>query len=119
MGEVIYQAITLESSSVEKALLSLNLRDEHSVLEIVNRLEGAIYAWKQRISDETNNKSPARYPWFFVRDNGSEVEKKEVWLDRTESLLQLLKNRFPNLPQTFIDVTKVQYNQVTYPTPKS
>ncbi|XP_072988944.1 rop guanine nucleotide exchange factor 14 isoform X1 [Typha latifolia] len=111
LGEDIYQAITAECISVEEILLSLNFRNEHSVLETVNRLEGAVFAWKVRISEDANKRSPRRFQWYFVKNNGSELEKIALYIERVETLLQLLKTRFPNIPQTFIDVTKVQYNK--------
>jgi len=43
----------------------------------------------------------------------SEVDKLELLLDRAETLLQLLKIRYPNLPQTFLDAAKLQYGKVT------
>ncbi|XP_038978114.1 rop guanine nucleotide exchange factor 14-like isoform X1 [Phoenix dactylifera] len=111
LGEGIYQVVAVESISVEEVLLSLSLKSEHKVLETVNRLEGAVVAWKQKMSEETSKRSPMRYPWYFGRDYGSELEKTAVYLERAEALLQILKIRFPNLPQSFIDVTKVKYNK--------
>ncbi|XP_020573884.1 rop guanine nucleotide exchange factor 14 isoform X2 [Phalaenopsis equestris] len=111
LGEEIYRLITAAPYSFEETLLSMNLKAEHSVLEALNRLEGALFAWKQKISDEEIKRSPIHYPWNFVRDSGSVVGKIEVWIERAEMLVKLLKNRFPNLPQTFIEVTKIQYNK--------
>ncbi|KAG1355470.1 putative Rop guanine nucleotide exchange factor 14 [Cocos nucifera] len=111
LGEGIYQAMAVESISVEEILLSLNLTSEHKVLETVNRLEGAVFAWKKRMAEGTSKRSPMRYARYFGRDFGSELEKTAVCLERAEALLQILKIRFPNLPQSFIDVTKVQYNK--------
>ncbi|WOL09495.1 rop guanine nucleotide exchange factor 14 [Canna indica] len=111
LGVDIFHVVAAESIPVEEVLVSLNMETEHAVLDMVNRLEGAIYAWKQRISNETVKKSPMRYRWSFVKENGLEVEKLAVYLERTEALLRLLKIRFPDLPRSFIDVTKVQYNK--------
>ncbi|CAD5195551.1 unnamed protein product [Musa acuminata subsp. malaccensis] len=111
LGVDIYHAIAAESIPVEEVLLSLNMETEHSVLDMVNQLEGAVFAWKQRITEETMKKSPIRYPWSFVKENGSELEKRVVNLERAEALLHLLRIRFPNLPQSFIDVTKVHHNK--------
>ena len=107
----MYQTITAEIT-VQEILLSLNLNNEHSVLDTVNRLEGAIFAWKHAISDESNKKSPIRYRWYFMKNTESELEKLALWMERAEALVQLLKIRFPNLPHTFVDVTKVHYNKV-------
>ncbi|XP_020248082.1 rop guanine nucleotide exchange factor 14 [Asparagus officinalis] len=111
LGNDIYEAITAESISVQEILISLNLRNEHSVLDIMNRLQGAIFAWKHSVSDESSKRLPIRYPWYFMKNNVSEIGKVGVWIERAEALVHLLNIRFPNLPQTFIDVTKVQYNK--------
>ncbi|KAM0934037.1 putative PRONE domain, Rop guanine nucleotide exchange factor [Dioscorea sansibarensis] len=112
LGEGLYHAVTAEFCSIEEIMLSLNLKSEHCVLETVNRLEGAIFAWRQRISEQPPCKrSPIRYPWHLIRDARSRVERMEAALERAETILCVLKTRFPNLPQTFIDVTKVQDNK--------
>ncbi|RWR89663.1 rop guanine nucleotide exchange factor 14 isoform X1 [Cinnamomum micranthum f. kanehirae] len=109
LGDDLYRAITMELRSVEEILHLLNLENEHDILETENRLEAATYAWKQRISNQVNGKSPARNSWPFVRE--LELDKIEAWCERAEALLQLLKIKNPSLPQTFLDATKVQYNK--------
>ncbi|XP_020694626.1 rop guanine nucleotide exchange factor 14 isoform X1 [Dendrobium catenatum] len=111
LGEEIYRCITAVPYSIEETLLSMNLKSEHAVLEALNRLEGALFSWKQRISDEEIKRSPIRYPWYFARDGGSVAGRIQAWMERADMLVRLLKNRFPNLPQTFIEVTKIQYNK--------
>ncbi|XP_039141750.1 rop guanine nucleotide exchange factor 14-like isoform X3 [Dioscorea cayenensis subsp. rotundata] len=114
LGKGLYHAITAEFCSIEEIMLSLNLKSEHCVLETVNRLEGAIFAWRHRISEQPPlpcKKSPIRYPWHLIRDARSQAQRMEAALERAETILCILKMRFPNLPQTFIDVTKVQDNK--------
>jgi hypothetical protein len=115
LGEDLYHAITTDYIPIEEIFISLSLKTEHSVLETMNRLEGALFTWNQRISEERSRRSPARHSWNFMRDKSSEVEKMSACIDRVETLVQLLKSRFPNLPPTFIDVVKVQYNEVSLP----
>nr|XP_016493191.1 PREDICTED: rop guanine nucleotide exchange factor 14-like [Nicotiana tabacum] len=105
LGEDLYRILTAESTSAEEMFNSLNLRSENSALEAVNRLEGAILAWKERITDQ----APVRRSWSFVKDPISELDKLEVLLSQAEALLQQLKTKYPNLPQTFLNVTKIQY----------
>ncbi|CAO2047828.1 unnamed protein product [Urochloa humidicola] len=110
LGEDLYQAITTEYIPIEEIFVSLSLKTEHSVLETINRLEGAVFAWNQRILEERSKKSPARHSWSFMKDSSSELDKMSVCIERVDTLVQFLKSRFPNLPPTFIDVLKVQYN---------
>ncbi|MCD7468582.1 60S ribosomal protein L7 [Datura stramonium] len=109
LGEDLYRILTAESTSAEEMFSSLNLRSENSALEVVNRLEGAVIAWKERITDHATGKSPVRRSWSFVKDPISELDKLEVLLSRAEALLQQLKIKYPNLPQTFLNVRKIQY----------
>ncbi|OAY73526.1 Rop guanine nucleotide exchange factor 14 [Ananas comosus] len=111
LGEDIYQAITAECCSTEEIFVSFKFTSEHRVLETVNRLEGAVLTWKQKISDEMDKRSPIRYPWHILKDNVLETEKMVLCTEKVEALLQHIKSRYPNLPQTFIEVIKVKYNK--------
>lgn len=104
--------MTAESIPAEEMINSLNLRSEHSALEAINRLEAAIFAWKEKIAEQGNGKSPVRTSWSFIKDPISELDKMESLVNQAEIRLQQLKNKYPNLPQTFLDVTKVQYGKV-------
>ncbi|KAG8059726.1 hypothetical protein GUJ93_ZPchr0002g23075 [Zizania palustris] len=110
LGEDLYHAITTEYIPIEEIFLSLSLKTEHSVLETMNQLEGAVFAWNQRILEGKNKKSPGRHSWNFMKDSSTELDKMSMSIERVDTLMQLLKSRFPNLPPTFIDVLKVQYN---------
>jgi len=50
--------------------------------------------------------------WGIVRDLMGDAEKRELLADRAESLLLSLKQRFPGLSQTVLDMSKIQYNMV-------
>ncbi|XP_055812446.1 rop guanine nucleotide exchange factor 14-like isoform X2 [Solanum dulcamara] len=109
LGDDLYRILTTEPTSAEEMFNSLSLKSENSALEVVNRLEGSILVWKERITDQASGKSPARRSWSFVKDPISELDKLEVLLIQAEALVQQLKFKYPNLPQTFINVTKIQY----------
>lgn len=111
LGEELSKVLTAESSSAEEMLNSLNLKSEHNALEVINRLEAAVFSWKERIIEQESGRSPVRTSWSFIKDPMSEIDKMESLLDRAEILLHQLKNRYPNLPQTFLDVTKIQYGK--------
>ncbi|OVA18376.1 PRONE domain [Macleaya cordata] len=110
LGEQLHSVLLVELSE-EEMLASLDLKNDHTALQTMNQLEAAVFAWKQRISDQVSGKSPVRNSWSFMRDHVSEIDKTELLLERAETLLHLLKIRFPNLPHTFLDVTKIQYNK--------
>lgn len=103
-----------ESIFGEEMLKALNLKSEHAILETINKLEAATFSWKERIIQESSGKSPIRTSWSFLKDPVSGIEKMELLLERAETLLNLLKTRHPNLPQTFLDAAKVQYGKVSF-----
>ncbi|PHT94057.1 hypothetical protein T459_01939 [Capsicum annuum] len=50
LGEDLYRILTAKSTSAVEMFSSLNLTSETNALEVVNRLHGAILAWKETIS---------------------------------------------------------------------
>lgn len=111
LGDDLYRILDAASSSPVGMFNSLKLKSEHTALDTINRLEAAIYAWKERISIQKISKSPARTSWS-LKDPSMELDKIEFLINRAELLLQQIRNRYPNLPQTFLDVMKIQYGKV-------
>ncbi|MFQ6666579.1 hypothetical protein Gotur_032877 [Gossypium turneri] len=111
LGDDLYKFLTLESSSVDEMLISLNLKSENNALEVINRLEAAVFAWKGRLTEQASGKSPVRKSWSFIKDPISEMDKMELLVDRAEALLHQIKSAYPNLPQTFLDASKIQYGK--------
>lgn len=94
-------------------LNALNLKSTQSAIETINRLEAAVFAWKERVTEQDGGKCQVRKSWSFRTDLIFELEKKEVLMDKAEALILVLKTRYPNLPQTFLDVVKIQYGKVS------
>jgi hypothetical protein len=64
--EELYKFLFAESSSSDDILNSLNLKFEHCALEVINRLEAAIFTWKVKVIDHVSGKSPVRTSWSFI-----------------------------------------------------
>ncbi|KAB2017740.1 hypothetical protein E1A91_D08G184600v1 [Gossypium mustelinum] len=111
LGDDLYKVLTLESTSVDEMFISLNLKSENNALEVINRLEAAVFAWKGRLTEQASGKSPVRKSWSFIKDPISEMDKMELLVDRAEALLHQIKSAYPNLPQTFLDASKIQYGK--------
>lgn len=109
LGDVIYRHISSDMFTPEWLLDCLNLSSEHQAIEIANRVEASMYLWRKR---PINN--AARLSWELVKDLIADVDKRDILADRAESLLLCLKQRFPGLPQTTLDMTKIQYNKVCF-----
>ncbi|KAL7588443.1 hypothetical protein Lser_V15G38757 [Lactuca serriola] len=116
LGDIIYRYISSEQFSPECLLECLDLSSEHQALEIANRVEASIYIWRRKNNNTKplNNivsRSFSRSSWDKVKDLVADADKRETLADRAENLLLCLKQRFPALPQTTLDMSKIQYNK--------
>ncbi|CAM6045923.1 unnamed protein product [Sphagnum compactum] len=117
LGDVLYRTISSDNFSAEGFLSTLDTSDEHSILDLANRLETTVLVWGQqthlRHSQVWANgmKSNAKASWGKVREFVSEVDRRVVLADRVESVLISLKQRVPGLPQTSLDTNKIQFNR--------
>ncbi|CAA0260374.1 Rop guanine nucleotide exchange factor 14 [Arabidopsis thaliana] len=112
LGDELYKMLAVESATVDEIFISLNLGTEHAALETVNKLESAMFAWKERITEQgSNGKSPVRASWSFAKDPLSEIGRNESLLNRAEALRTQIKSKHPNLPHSFLDATKIQYGK--------
>lgn len=115
LGDLIYRYITSEQFSPECLLECLDLSSEHQALEIVNRVEASIYIWRKKATNSKpinkTNRFSSKSSWEMMKDLVVDVEKRELFANRAESLMLCLKLRFPGLPQTALDMSKIQYNK--------
>ncbi|KAL3622655.1 Rop guanine nucleotide exchange factor 7 [Castilleja foliolosa] len=103
LGDLIYRYINSDQFTPECLLDCLDLASDHHALEIADRVEAAIYAWRRKTSSKTS--------WDIVKDFVSESDKRNQLADKAESLLICLKRRFRGLPQTTLDMSKIQNNK--------
>lgn len=86
-------------------------------MEIANRVEAAVHVWRQkeRRKQSARCRKGRRPLWGGkVKSLVSEPEKNVVLARRAETLLHTLRRRFPGLPQTALDMNKIQYNRVRF-----
>ncbi|XP_011094931.1 rop guanine nucleotide exchange factor 7 [Sesamum indicum] len=114
LGDLIHRYINSDQFSPECLLDCLDLSSEHHALEIANRVEAAIYMWRRKTNSKplhSTHRSNSKSSWEMVKDLVSDADKRELLADRAESLLLCLKQRFPGLPQTTLDMSKIQCNK--------
>lgn len=113
LGDIIYRYITAERFSPECLLDCLDLSSEHHTLEVANRVEGAIYAWKLKDRKKHTNYSKSKHSSWSGKVKGLVADgvKNTSLAQRAETLLHSLRLRFPGLPQTSLDMSKIQYNK--------
>ncbi|XWS67683.1 hypothetical protein CRYUN_Cryun04dG0026900 [Craigia yunnanensis] len=113
LGDIIYRYVTADQFSPECLLDCLDLSTEHHTLEIANQIEAAVHVWKQK--DQRKHKSHIkvrRSSWGGkVKGLVADGKKNNFLEQRAETLLHSLRLRFPGLPQTALDMNKIQYNK--------
>ena len=115
LGDIIYRSITADDFSPECLLDCLDLSSEHHTLEIANRIEASVHSWRQKDHKRSGHRSKGRRPTWSGKVKGivADSGKSNNLARRAEILLESLRLRFPGLPQTALDMAKIQYNKVT------
>lgn len=113
LGDIIYRYITADQFSPECLLDCLDLSSEHHTLEVANRVEAAVHVWKlkDRKMYPAHQKSKRKSWGGKVKSLVADSEKNLFLAQRAETLLHSLRLRFPGLPQTSLDMNKIQYNK--------
>ncbi|KAJ8423847.1 hypothetical protein Cgig2_000973 [Carnegiea gigantea] len=102
LGDIIYKSITDEFFDPDTLLAAMDLSTEHKVLDLKNRIEASIVIWKRKMNHKDGKSS-----W----GSGISIEKRELFEERAETMLLILKHHFPGLPQSSLDISKIQYNR--------
>ncbi|CAN8240608.1 unnamed protein product [Cochlearia groenlandica] len=104
LGDQMYKNITVEFFDPDQFLNSMDLTSEHKIVDLKNRIEASIIIWKRKMVQK-DNKSSA--PWA----SGVSIEKREVFEERAETILLILKHRYPGISQSSLDISKIQFNK--------
>ncbi|XP_042024343.1 rop guanine nucleotide exchange factor 9-like [Salvia splendens] len=102
LGDAIYKTITEDFFDPDCLLSSLDLSSEHKIVELKNKIEASIVIWKRKMNSKDN-----KAPWGSVVS----TEKREILEDRAETVLLILKHRFPGIPQSDLDISKIETNK--------
>lgn len=103
LGDSIYKSITDEYFDPEQFLMGIDLSSEHKILDLKNKMEASIVIWKRKLIQKDNKSS-----WSSTVS----VEKRGIFEERAETILLLLKHRYPGIPQSTLDISKIQFNGV-------
>uniref|UniRef100_A0A7N0TIY2 PRONE domain-containing protein n=1 Tax=Kalanchoe fedtschenkoi TaxID=63787 RepID=A0A7N0TIY2_KALFE len=103
LGDYIYKSITVEYFDPGLFLSTLDLSSEHKILELKDKIEASIVIWKRKMNNKDAKSS--------LLGSAVSSEKREVFEERAQTILLMLKQRFPGIPQSALDISKIQYNR--------
>ncbi|CAL0308758.1 unnamed protein product [Lupinus luteus] len=102
LGESIYRSITDDFFDPDQLLCTIDLSSEHKILELKNKIEASIVIWKRK-----KNQKDSKSAWGYAVS----AEKRELFEERAETILLFIKHRFPGIPQSTLDISKIQFNK--------
>lgn len=99
----MYKLITDDYFDPEKLLSSVDLSDEHNIVDLKNRVEASVVIWQKKMTHKDSKLS-----W----GHNVSHEKRGMFEGRAENVLLLIKHRFPGIAQSALDISKIQCNKV-------
>lgn len=99
----MYKLITDDYFDPEELLSSVDLSDEHNIVDLKNRVEASVVIWQKKMTHKDSKLS-----W----GHGVSHEKRGKFEGRAENVLLLIKHRFPGIAQSALDISKIQCNRV-------
>ncbi|XP_074561536.1 rop guanine nucleotide exchange factor 1-like [Curcuma longa] len=112
LGDMVYRYITYDQFSPECFLDCVEFPSEHHILELANRTEAAIHVWQQKGQNKHSQSKAKKSSWGEkVMSLVSDTERCLLLAHRAELLLHSVRLRYPGLPQTTLDMFRIQYNK--------
>ncbi|XP_010521516.1 PREDICTED: rop guanine nucleotide exchange factor 12-like [Tarenaya hassleriana] len=103
LGDQLYRNITVEFFDPDQFLSTMDRTSEHKMVDLKDRIEASIVIWKRKM----NQKDSKTAAWGA----GVSLEKRELFEERAETILLILKQRFPGISQSTLDISKIQFNK--------
>ena len=108
-----------EKFSATELIACMDPTQEHDIVDLMNSVEAALHIWMRKLrSKQEQIESSHGQPNLKVlralpKDGLIGLEKRQMLMERAKSLLLLLRLKFPGLPQSILDVSKIQYCKVS------
>ncbi|GJN40602.1 hypothetical protein PR202_gb29846 [Eleusine coracana subsp. coracana] len=69
---------------------------KHKIVDLKDRIEASVVIWQRKFCNKLS--------WVSL-------EKREQFEERAQTVLLILKHRFPGVPQSSLDISKIQHNK--------
>ncbi|PUZ55385.1 hypothetical protein GQ55_5G208300 [Panicum hallii var. hallii] len=99
LGDSMYKIITADIFDPSELLNSVDLSTEHKIVDLKDQIEASVVIWQRKICNKLS--------W----GPGVSLEKREEFEERAQTVLLILKHKFPGVPQSSLDISKIQYNK--------
>ncbi|PWA61839.1 PRONE domain-containing protein [Artemisia annua] len=106
LGDFIYKSITDEHFDPDHFLSTMDMTTDHKIVDLKNRIEASVVIWKRKMTAKMSAKD-GKSSW----SSGVSLEKREQFGDRAETMLLILKQRYPGIPQTILEISKIEHNR--------
>ena len=138
LGEPLYRVMSSEKFSATELIECMDPTQEHDIVDLMNSVEAALHIWMRKLRTkreqiESNHGQPnlkvlralpkdgliglekrqMLMRGTFAKEGLIGLEKRQMLMERAESLLLLMRLKFPGMPQSILDVSKIQYCKVS------
>ncbi|KAF3339809.1 rho guanine nucleotide exchange factor 8 [Carex littledalei] len=104
LGDSVYKNITDDVFNPIDFISSMDLSTEHKIRDLKDRIEASVVIWKRKMHNKDT-----KSPWGVA--SGVSLEKREQFEERAETILQILKHRYPGTAQSSLDTSKIEHNK--------
>ncbi|KAK9066087.1 hypothetical protein SSX86_015489 [Deinandra increscens subsp. villosa] len=102
LGDSIYKNITVDAFDPDNFLLAMDLSSQQKIVDLKNKMEASVVIWRRKMTNKDGKSG-----W----GSGVSIEKREQFEDRAETILLILKHRYPGIPQSALERSKIENNQ--------
>uniref|UniRef100_A0A8R7TGG0 PRONE domain-containing protein n=1 Tax=Triticum urartu TaxID=4572 RepID=A0A8R7TGG0_TRIUA len=99
LGDSIYRTITDDYFDPNGLMDSVDLSTEHKIVDLKDRIEASVVIWQRKLCNKLS--------W----GPGVSLEKREQFEERAQTVLLILKHKFPGSGQSSLEISKIQYNK--------
>ncbi|CAI0435019.1 unnamed protein product, partial [Linum tenue] len=115
LGETLHGYLAADKFSPDGFLDHLDSSSEFTSLEVANQIEAAAHIWNQKYIRKYmgggGRSTSSSSSWGGKKLKSTATPKCKILATRAENVLHNLRLRFPGLPQTSLDMSKIQHNR--------
>ncbi|CAL1355442.1 unnamed protein product [Linum trigynum] len=117
LGETLHGYLAADKFSPDGFMDRLDSSSEFTSLEVANQIEAAAHIWNQKYIRKymagggRSTTSSSSWGGKKLKSSAAEIPKCKILAKRAENVLHSLRIRFPGLPQTSLDMSKIQHNR--------
>ncbi|CAI7861047.1 unnamed protein product, partial [Closterium sp. NIES-53] len=110
VGDRVYAALHANPFTDDKLLSTVDLSNQKAALKLACKLEAAEQIWMRQLALAREPQLSHTLGGSYLSTSSRDVVRLEESLQRVSSCLAAIRRRWPDLPQTTLDLAKIAFN---------